>query len=323
MYITRFIFFAILFGIYVYHCNGYSHISCWSWKNCNVHYIHQLSEEKNESHNEKRKQPALLLLHGFGASSYHWRDNIDTLSQYYDVYALDLVGFGKSDKPIDMVYNLQLWDNQVISFIDEVIQGPTVVIGNSLGGCIALNINNHNLVYGTILLNAYGNFHTPSILPPVFLNISEHIIDLFLNWFIPPYLEYMQNDQHIQKLMTQLYPVVPQRVDKNLIHSIRSPLFDAHVPFVLKSMMKEFLLPKHVPKVVDRNKKPMHIIWGTKDPWIRQKMLKNIMKIYDRASVTCLEAGHCPHDELPHIVNQYILTFLDDCIQYEKNKSNY
>ena len=219
-----------------------------------------------------------------------------------------------------MVYNLQLWDNQVISFIDEVIQGPTVVIGNSLGGCIALNINNHNLVYGTILLNAYGNFQTPSILPPVFLNISEHIIDLFLNWFIPPYLEYMQNDQHIQKLMTQLYPVVPQRVDKNLIHSIRSPLFDAHVPFVLKSMMKEFLLPKHVLKVVDRNKKPMCIIWGTKDPWIHKKMLKNIMKIYDHASVTCLEAGHCPHDELPDIVNQYILTFLDDCIQYEKNE---
>lgn len=58
-------------------------------------------------------QPALVLIHGFGASVYHWRYNIPALvSEGYRVLALDLLGFGLSDKPI-IDYSAETWRDQV------------------------------------------------------------------------------------------------------------------------------------------------------------------------------------------------------------------
>jgi pimeloyl-ACP methyl ester carboxylesterase len=80
-------------------------------------------------------RPALLLVHGFGASSYHWRHNIPTLARDYHVYALDLLGFGWSDKPI-MDYDASVWRDQVVDFVREVILSG--IAGNSLGGFTAM-----------------------------------------------------------------------------------------------------------------------------------------------------------------------------------------
>lgn len=58
-------------------------------------------------------QPALVLIHGFGASVYHWRYNIPALvKEGYRVLALDLLGFGLSDKPI-IEYSAETWRDQV------------------------------------------------------------------------------------------------------------------------------------------------------------------------------------------------------------------
>lgn len=47
--------------------------------------------------------PPILLIHGFGASVGHFRKNIPTLvGEGYRVYAIDLLGFGASDKPTDV-----------------------------------------------------------------------------------------------------------------------------------------------------------------------------------------------------------------------------
>ena len=82
--------------------------------------------------------PALLLLHGFGAASGHWRHCAPRLAdQGWRVYSLDLLGFGQSAQPARPMDN-RLWALQVCAFLDQVVQEPTVVIGNSLGGLTAL-----------------------------------------------------------------------------------------------------------------------------------------------------------------------------------------
>ena len=55
--------------------------------------------------------PPLVLVHGFGASAYHYRYNIPALAQSHRVYAIDLLGFGFSDKPV-IDYNSPQYDRQ-------------------------------------------------------------------------------------------------------------------------------------------------------------------------------------------------------------------
>ena len=54
------------------------------------HPIHSLSREPEGA----VRGPAILLVHGFGASTDHWRFNIPVLAQTHEVHALDLLGFG-------------------------------------------------------------------------------------------------------------------------------------------------------------------------------------------------------------------------------------
>ena len=88
----------------------------------------------------------IILLHGFGASSKHWRNNSYYFAQKgYSVYSIDLIGFGNSAQPgIKDIGKLDngVWCNQVNDFIKQVIRPKTskkiILIGNSLGSLVAL-----------------------------------------------------------------------------------------------------------------------------------------------------------------------------------------
>ena len=86
----------------------------WNFQGHKVNYI----DVGNDS---DVKKPPLLLIHGFGASIYHWRYNIPILARDYHVYAIDLLGFGLSDKPI-IDYSAELWRDQALAFIKEVVR---------------------------------------------------------------------------------------------------------------------------------------------------------------------------------------------------------
>lgn len=86
-----------------------------------------------------RDAKPLLLVHGFGpgASSYEWRKNIDALSAHFRVYAIDLLGFGLSDRPaID--YTAETYADLLNDFIKEVIGKPTVVVAHGLSSAYAI-----------------------------------------------------------------------------------------------------------------------------------------------------------------------------------------
>lgn len=78
----------------------------------------------------------VVLIHGNGLSHGQWKYNIGTLSQSHKVYALDLPGFGLSDKP-EVNYGVSYYVEFMRSFIDARHISNPIIIGHSMGGAVA------------------------------------------------------------------------------------------------------------------------------------------------------------------------------------------
>jgi pimeloyl-ACP methyl ester carboxylesterase len=78
----------------------------------------------------------LILVHGFAGSTYTWRKLIPLLADRYTVYALDLLGFGFSDKPVDGNYDLDSQGKLVIGFMDALHIPHATLAGHSMGGVV-------------------------------------------------------------------------------------------------------------------------------------------------------------------------------------------
>jgi pimeloyl-ACP methyl ester carboxylesterase len=81
----------------------------------------------------------LLLLHGFAESLFTWRALVDPLALQYRVLAVDLPGFGGSDKP-DSGYSLDAMTGRLSDLLDRETRGPVIVVGHSMGGEIAATL---------------------------------------------------------------------------------------------------------------------------------------------------------------------------------------
>ncbi|KQH81025.1 2-hydroxy-6-oxo-2,4-heptadienoate hydrolase [Mycobacterium gordonae] len=85
----------------------------------------------------------VLMLHGSGpgvSAMANWQLNIGPLAQRFHVLAPDIVGFGGTARPDDIVYSLRTWTDHVWAFLDAHGIENTAIVGNSLGGRIALQM---------------------------------------------------------------------------------------------------------------------------------------------------------------------------------------
>lgn len=81
----------------------------------------------------------VVLVHGvsIGNSSYEWRNNLTSLSANFKVYALDMLGFGESDKP-STHYDARLYVDLLTDFVIDVVDEPTDIIASSHGGAFSI-----------------------------------------------------------------------------------------------------------------------------------------------------------------------------------------
>lgn len=85
----------------------------------------------------------VLMLHGSGpgvSGTANWQHTIGPLAERFHVLAPDIVGFGATERPDDVVYSLRTWTDHVWSFLDAKGIDRTAIVGNSLGGRIALQM---------------------------------------------------------------------------------------------------------------------------------------------------------------------------------------
>src|SRR5687768_2559921 len=82
--------------------------------------------------------PAVLLVHGWPTSAHLWRNVMPAIAQRHRVIAIDLPGFGASDKPTDVRYNFDFFTGAIDALLAELHIERAAIVGHDLGGPIAL-----------------------------------------------------------------------------------------------------------------------------------------------------------------------------------------
>jgi pimeloyl-ACP methyl ester carboxylesterase len=91
------------------------------------------------AYREQGNGPAVLLLHGWPTSSYLWREVMPPISRAARVVALDLPGFGASDKPLDAAYDFAFFGRTLDLFLAELGIDRVGLALHDLGGPIGLH----------------------------------------------------------------------------------------------------------------------------------------------------------------------------------------
>ncbi|XP_058088191.1 pheophytinase, chloroplastic [Magnolia sinica] len=282
----------------------------WTWRGHKIHYV------------EQGEGIPLVLIHGFGASAFHWRYNIPELAKLYKVYAVDLLGFGWSDKAI-VEYDAMIWRDQVTDFLREIVKEPAILVGNSLGGFTAL-VTAAQLpeqVLGVALLNSAGQFGNPNAQANNNENAEETALQKFL---LKPLKEVIQRvilgflfwqakqPARIESVLKSVY-INTSNVDDYLVESIIKPAADPNAGEVYYRLMTRFMLNQTkytLDSILSKLSCPLLLIWGDLDPWVGPAKANRIKEFYPNTSIVNLQAGHCPHDEAPELFNKALLNWL-------------
>ena len=83
--------------------------------------------------------PPILFIHGIHAAawSYEWHDNVDYFARTNTVYTIDLLGFGRSDRP-PIRYSARLYISLISDFVHQVVGEPCVLVATSLSAAYAI-----------------------------------------------------------------------------------------------------------------------------------------------------------------------------------------
>lgn len=259
----------------------------------------------------------LLLVHGFGASIGHWRKNIPVLAAGgYRVFAIDLLGFGSSDKP-PLNYSLELWEGLLRDFWADRIQTPTIFIGNSIGALLSLMMaaNHPDAALGAVLINSAGGLnHRPHELNLPLRLVMSAFTRLVSSRTVGTFLFNRIRQKHrIRNTLTQIYRN-PEAIADELVDLLYEPSCDRGAQQVFASILSA--PPGPSPKELLPNVTlPLLVLWGESDPWTPvsgAKIYQQFSETLDIKIVPIPDAGHCPHDDRPEVVNPLILSWLED-----------
>ncbi|GJD09754.1 Uncharacterized hydrolase YugF [Galdieria sulphuraria] len=277
----------------------------------------------------KESSEPILLVHGFGASIAHWRKNIRFLVEAgYQVYAVDLLGFGASQKPLLREYSLELWKELLVDFCWCMRQNKKwILCGNSIGAllCLMVAYDFPNMVESLVLLNCAGGLtsfrETELSLPGAILYRLVRLV-LFNSLTGPLFFRNFRTRENILKLLNQVY-IDKDAVDDYLVEMLHLPSLDEGAEHVfLKTLggspgpSPEELLPSI--------SCPILMLWGEDDPWTPYRKgfhpgikFPNYNK--NLKLISFPDTGHCPHDERPQLVHQILLPWLQNNKQVENS----
>jgi len=294
--------------------------SLWTWESHDIGWSVM---------GDRTAPKAVLLIHGFGANTNHWRFNQPVLAEQIPTYAIDLLGFGRSDQPQARLndepateqtvqYCFDLWAQQVADFCHNVIDRPVVLVGNSIGGVVALRaaqLLGEERCKEVVLIDCAQRLMDDKQLAtqPAWMAWIRPLLKTLVSqrWLSTALFRNAARPALIRNVLKQAYPsgsnIDDALVSLLLIPSQRPGAAEAFRGFI--NLFDDYLAPLLLKDLSI----PVHMIWGEADPWEPVKEAKEWKQKYDciRSLMVIPHVGHCPHDESPKVVNNQLLLIIN------------
>lgn len=247
----------------------------------------------------------VLLIHGFGGWTKDWAKTIPVLAQQHEVYALDLPGWGLSDKPADFDYSIEGQARFVIEFMNHFGLDRVKVVGNSMGGGISIFLATEfpERIEKLVLIDSVGYRHFPSqalVRRLVQLPIIERVIHAFL----PDFARFRYKTRWLFGDADKVSLADYQR------HYL--PLQTPGTAAALMTMVQTLYLDS-IRDRIEQVQQPTLILWGENDPFMPVEHAPLFHAAIENSQLTIFsDAGHVPQAEVPDQMNPLLLEFLRD-----------
>lgn len=253
--------------------------------------------------------PAIVLVHGFGGSTVTWRETLPALAAAgYDAYALDLRGFGLSEKGISADYHPLAQARRVLAWMDAVGLEQAVLVGHSMGGSVVAYaaLAAPERVSALVLVDAAlsGQGQTWRVPGP----LIDGVLDTpFLRRWAQIALRRAALGQFADLLRDATFKdeVLTPDLIAGYERALRTPGWDLALLGVLRDQ------DRGAPPV-SQLQMPVLIIWGAEDRWAPPSegaRLEQLISGVERVELA--EAGHLPMHEAPEAFQAALLGFLE------------
>ncbi|MEM6424069.1 MAG: alpha/beta fold hydrolase [Cyanobacteria bacterium P01_D01_bin.128] len=279
----------------------------WRWRGWRVRYTFLPAATPEAAQNSP-----ILLLHGFGASLQQWRSNLVALSQYHPVYAIDLIGFGGSQKAA-IAFSTDLWVEQIYDFWQAFIGQPIILLGHSLGALVALTaaVKHPEMAERLVMLTL------PAARQELLSGCAGAIASRIETWFSSSLLtrlifKIFRQPSVIRKTLQNLYQVA-ERVDDEIVEQFVAPTGDRGAARTLCYLVQSRTDPAFsaaTQQMIPQLQMPTLLLWGTSDRVIPLTWGQKVAPLSDRVTLVEIpDAGHYLYDEYPDEINQRILNW--------------
>ncbi len=252
--------------------------------------------------------PPVILLHGFGGCAYTWRYLAPVLIRDHRVYAIDLKGYGLSDKPDDGKYALSDQADLVAAFIRARDLHDLVIMGHSMGGGVTLMTyfkvreDEPARVKKLVLIDSAGY---PQKLPWFIRPAKIPVLDTLVGRLLSPRFA---TRLVLRKCYYDKDKITEEQIDTYAYYGSLPGAREA------VSQTARQIVPEDVEALTARYKTitvPVLIIWGADDEVVPLSVGNNFKRdIPDSKLVALPHCGHIPLEEEPRETNRVVTAFL-------------
>lgn len=251
-------------------------------------------------------KPPVILIHGYTASVYVWKSTAPLLADAgLRVIAVDLVGFGYSEKPAWFDYSIQSQARVISRLMDRLGIGRATIVGSSYGGAVALNftLDHPARVEKLVLVDAVCN--DEALRHPILRLTSIRGIGELLTPFIADSKLFLKKRMHSTLAKANHHLITQERID-----NVRRPLLSREGHHSLLATSRNWSASR-LEQDAHLIKCPTLIIWGEDDTVIPIKNgYKLRSEIPDSRLVVLKDCGHVPQEERSDLFSTLVSEFV-------------